>query len=229
MQCGLCYNKIKKGGGEMQYYELARKKLNFIVTPEEIRWILNGFHHVVVNTGVPKNYTESDTDEFFTAYEKLYQKLKNGERVTDGGFSVGITAHIENCLYKPTSKLSVPYFAEPCPIIEPFCLIPFRGTLSTSFSVFQDPYNTCGLCLIFSTKIEYSSATAKHPSGIVTQDELDDFETYQTVVARIKSITKPLKLNYDEKSHRTSVRISAEAKRDIEKFYFVTSNGIEIE
>ncbi len=216
----------------MQYYELARKKLNFIVTPDELREILKGFHHVVVNTGVPKNYAASDPDEFFAAYERLYQNLKNDKKVTDIGnvcCSVGITAHIENCLYTPTSKLSVPDFTEPCPIIEPFCLIPFRGTLSTSFSVVQYPENTCGLCLIFPTKIEYGTATDKHPAGIVMQDDLDDLETYQTVVSRIKTITKPLQLNYDGKSHRTSVRISFEAKRDIEKFHFVTSNDIVIE
>ncbi len=207
----------------MQYFELAVKKLCFIVTPDELRAILNDFHHVVVNTGVPENYVESDPEGFLSDYEKLYQKLKSGEKLTNGFFAVGITAHTENCVYKSTAKLSVPDFAEPCPIIGTFCFLPYRGTLSTSFSVLQYPENTCGLCLSFPMKVEYPASGC-----IVTQDALDDFETFQTLVSRIKDITKPLKLNFDGKSHRTSVRISDGAKMDFGKFYFVTSNGIEV-
>jgi hypothetical protein len=207
----------------MQYFELAVKKLCFIVTPDELRAILNDFHHVVVNTSVPENYVESDPEEFFSDYEKLYQKLKNGEKLTNSFFAVGITAHPENCVYKSTSKLSVPDFAQPCPIIDTFCFLPYRGTLSTSFSVLQYPENTCGLCLSFPMKVEYSASGC-----IVTQDALDDFETFQVLVSRIKDITKPLKLNFDGKPHRTAVRISDGAKMDFGKFYFAASNGIEV-
>lgn len=216
----------------MRYCELSRKKLIFIVTPDELRAVVKNFHHVVVNTGVSKSYTESDPNEFFEAYEKMYLKLKSGEKLTGGAdvfLSVGITAHPENCIYKPTSKLSVPDFAEPCPTIETFCILPYRGTLSTSFSVLQYPENTCGLSLSFPAKVEYDVPTDKHPSGIVMQGELDDFKTYEALVSRIKSITKPLGLIYGEKVHRLSVRISAAAKRDIEKFYFLNANGIEVD
>ena len=207
----------------MQYFELAMKKLCFIVTPDELPKILKDFHHIVVNTGVPENYVESDPNEFFSAYEKLYKKLKSGEKLTNVFFAVGITAHPENCVYKSTAKLSVPNFAEPCPIIDTFCFLPYRGTLSTSFSVLQYPENTCGLCLSFPMKVEYPDSGC-----IVTQDALDDFETFQTIVSRIKDITKPLKLNFDGKSHRTAVRISDGAKMDFGKFYFAASNGIEV-
>ena len=49
----------------MQYYELTNKKLHFIVTPNELRGILQGFHHVVVNTGVRKNYIEAIQTIFY--------------------------------------------------------------------------------------------------------------------------------------------------------------------
>ena len=41
----------------MRYFELAKKKLNFIVTPEELLDLLKDFHHVEISRGVPKNYT----------------------------------------------------------------------------------------------------------------------------------------------------------------------------
>lgn len=38
----------------MQYFEFSKKKLHFIVSPEELRTILDDFHHVFMNTGVRK-------------------------------------------------------------------------------------------------------------------------------------------------------------------------------
>ena len=70
--------------------------------------------------------------------------------------------------------------------------------------------------------------TEKHSVGIVEWTCLDDFETYQILVERIKSITKPLKLDWGGKVRRTSVRISDEAKKDFGKFYFITSNNITV-
>lgn len=218
----------------MQYNELSNKKLHFIVTPDELRSILKGFHHVVVDTGVRKNYIESDPNNFLFTYDALYEKLKNNIKLvwkTDydiAHFSTGITAHLENCIYQPSTKLSVPNFAEPCPFIDTFCFFPWKDRLSTSFSVTQTPENVCGLCLCFPTKIEYENDTQKHPAGIDDCSELADYETYEILVERIKSITKPLKLDWDGKVRRTSVRISNEAKKDFGNFYFSTSNGITI-
>ncbi len=218
----------------MQYYALSNKKLHFIVTPDELRVILKGFHHVVVNTGVRKNYIESNPNNFFCTYDALYEKLKNGFRLvwkTDydvAHFSTGITAHLENCIYRPSTGLSVPDFAEPCPFIDTFCILSWKDQLSTSASVTQYPENVCGLCLYFPTKIEYENDTEKHSAGIVECTCLDDFETYQTLVERMKSITKPLKLDWGGKVRRTSVRISDEAKKDFVKFYFITSNNITV-
>ena len=218
----------------MQYYDLSKKKLHFIVTPDELRAILKGFHHIVVNTGVRKNYIESNPNDFFFTYDALYDKLKSSIKLvwkTDydiADFSTGITSHLENCIYQPSTRLSVPDFAEPCPFIDTFCILPWKDQLSTSFSVTQFPENVCGLCLCFPTKIEYEKDTTKHSAGIVECTCLDDFETYETLVERIKSITKPLKLDFNGKIRRTSVRISDKAKKDLVNFYFIDSNNITV-
>jgi hypothetical protein len=234
MFTNLWYNEIKKGGGKMQYCELSNKKLHFIVAPNELRSILKGFHHVVMNTGVRKNYIESNPNDFLFTYDALYEKLKNGVKLvwnTDydiAHFSTGITAHLENCIYQPSTRLSVPNFAEPCPFIDTFCFLPWKDQLSTSFSVTQYPENVCGLCLTFPAKIEYENDTEKHSADIIECAYLDDFVTYETLVERIKSITNPLKLDFNGKARRTSVRISNEAKKDFCNFYFVTSNNITV-
>ena len=218
----------------MQYYELSKKKLHFIVTPDELRTILKDFHHVVMNTGVRKNYIESNSNDFLFTYDALYAKLKNSAKLvwnTDydiAHFSTGITAHLENCIYQPSTKLCVPNFKEPCPFIDIFCFLPWKDQLSTSFSVTQFPENVCGLCLYFPTKIEYEKDTEKHSAGIVECADLDDFQTYETLVERIKLMTKPLKLDLDGSVRRTAVRISDEAKKDFCNFYFVTSNHMTV-
>ena len=84
------------------------------------------------------------------------------------------------------------------------------------------------MCLCFPTKIEYEKDTTKHSAGIVECTCLDDFETYETLVERIKSITKPLKLDFNGKIRRTSVRISDKAKKDLVNFYFIDSNNITV-
>ena len=222
------------GSIETKYYDLSWNKFLFIITPPELEAVFTGYHFVVQNTGVPKGYIESDPRQFFETYEALYQKLKNGEKLiwkkdyAIADFHTGITRHIENCIYAPSSKQSIPVFREPCPLIETFCFLPWKEQLSTSFSITQTPENICGLRMVFPSKIEYTSADGKHEKGIVEDSALDDYETFCTIIADIKNITKPLKLLMNNKSHRTAVRISPEAKRDLAGFYFITANNITI-
>lgn len=49
----------------MQYHIRTHKKLLFTVTPEELRLILKGFHHIITNTGVSRDYVESNPNDFF--------------------------------------------------------------------------------------------------------------------------------------------------------------------
>lgn len=177
---------------------------------------------------------ESDPNSFLFKYDRLYNKLKKGEKLIWNNdydivlFSTGITAHLENCIYQPSNKLSIPNFLEPCPYIDTFGFLPWKEQISISFFVGQCPENVCGLCLSFPKEIEYIKDTEKHESGIVDCSVIDDFPTYELLVNRIKSITKPLKLNFRDKVKRTSVRISNEAKKYFCNFYFITSNNITV-
>lgn len=191
-------------------------------------------HHVVTSTGVKQDYVESDPSVFFSKYEELYLRLKRGEKLIWNEHhpiattSTGITKHLEICKYKPSTKLSVPNFLEPCPYISCFCFDLFDGTLRTNVSHWQFPENIVGLDLYVSTKIDYRQPSERHNVGIVRGEELADYATYQTILARIKAITKSLKLEIDGKLHRTSVRVSEEAKKDLAHFYFITQNNVKI-
>ena len=217
----------------MDYFIRTHRKHHFIITPDELRSVLQGFHHVSLN-GVARDYIESDPDEFFHNYEKLYHKLKNGDKLIwkqdyqIAAFSTGITQHLENCRYEAEKRLSVPAFLEPCVTIDTFCFLLWNNQLSTSFAPFQFPENVMGFCLSFPSKVEYTHPTEKHGAGIVLGDALDDFITYQHILSGIQDITRPLKLKINEKIHRSTVRISEQAKAELSGTYFFTSHCAQI-
>lgn len=218
----------------MIYWQEKIKKHHVIVTPDELRKILEGFHHVTVGKGVPKNYTRSDPEHLFARYETLYQMLCNGEKLTMQQHhpllfeATGITAHLENCTYKPMSERSVPDFAEPCPWLEPFCIFMYKEQLSTSFAVTQFPEYVCGVGLYFPMRVIYPTDTPRHPMGVVDGTEMADFAAYQTLCERIKVRTRPLSVMLNGKQRRTAIRISDAAKADFRKFYVATQYALEI-
>lgn len=215
------------------YYIKSLQKHHFIITPQELRSVLHGFCHVSLN-GVKKGYTESDPDEFFHTYEKLYDRLKNGDKLIWkqdyqlATFSTGITKNLDNCRYDATQRLSVPAFLEPCVMIDTFCFFLYNGSLSVSFSPTQFPENVMGLCLFFPKTVEYTQENKKHNVGIVSGEALDDYETYQKILSRIQNMTKPLKLQIGEKLHRSKVRISRQAKTELSNAYFITSHSAQM-
>lgn len=215
------------------YYIKSLQKHHFIVTPDELCSVLQGFHHVSLN-GVARNYIESDPDELFRTYEKLYQKLKNGDKlIWEQDYqiavcSTGITQHLENCRYEATKRLSVPAFLEPCVMIDTFCFLLWKNQLTVSFSPTQFPENVMGLCLFFPKMVEYTHETEKNNVGIVTSEALNDYETYQKILSRIRSITKPLKLQTEEKLHSSKVRISRQAIEELANAYFIASHNAQI-
>lgn len=218
----------------MQYYKLTSKKHHFLVTPDELRKLLSGFHHVVITRGVAPGYTESDPNELFSTYDTLYHKLKSGEKLiwendhVIADWTMGITQHLENCVYRPGRPCWIPDFTEPCPFLDTFCFLPWKDQLSTAFAVHQFPENICGLCLYFESKVEYKASNEKHTPGVADYATFDDYEAYEQLLSRIRVITKPLKLDWNGKIRRTAVRVSPEAKKDLENFYFVTANSVKI-
>ena len=213
----------------------STKKFQFLITPDELRSVLNDVHFVVANTGVTKDYTESDPSVFLCKYETLYNKLASGDKLKWEndydiiGFSTGITRYHDNIHYAPSTRLRIPNFLEPCAYIEPFGFYMMEnGQLSTAFHIQQIAENTIGLCLSFPSKVEYEVSTDKHQVGIVTCDKLDDNKTYQEIVKRVKGLTKPLNMTIQNKKYRPAVRVSRQAKRDLGNFYFCKSKGVEL-
>lgn len=63
------------------YFVRSTKKFQFLIAHEELRNVLNDVHFVIANTGVTKDYTESDPSVFLNKYEALYNRLASGDKL----------------------------------------------------------------------------------------------------------------------------------------------------
>lgn len=200
-----------------RFYVKGWKKEFYLITPEEFRDVFAGVHFVVTNTGVKRGYIETEPEEIFHRYDRLYSLLKSGKNLEhkndwkDLSFSIGLTGHMENIHYEPTSRLSIPMFSEPCIDLSLFPLIQFNGKLDKSFTVDQFPNNICGLLMIIPKKIIFFEDKNERES-------FADSETWEYVLHRIKSITSILKLETVEGTKNTRIRVSPKAKRDLKAF-----------
>lgn len=213
---------------------------NFILTAEELKHVLEGFHAVIHNAHVPVGYVESSVNDYISVYEKLYGHLAHGEklvwkehyRLFEG---TGLTTNLGLCKYdrihEYVGKMFYhPDFDEPCVDFSPMTLFNMRdknGSLmvSTRVSYCQYPENTVGIVMSYPKKIQYSMGEDYEP--LRSTQDLSSYQDYLLLKERISRQTKPLKFILEGKSIRPNVRISKAALEDIRNFYYFKSNQCE--
>ena len=213
-----------------RYTVTAWKKEYFLVTPDELAPILDGFHHVVTNTGVKRDYTESDPAAFLDGYRALYDRLAAGDKLLwardyeIAGLHTGLTDHMENVIYTPTFRLSVPDFAEPCVGLGTFAVRAWKGSpLTKNWEVSLIPENILGLEAHFPSKALFDDGKIK------MSEALADVTVWDTLLARVKHITKPLKVTDGDKIVNTRIRVSPAARADLPRFFFIRESGLTIQ
>lgn len=213
----------------MKYIESTYNKIWFLVTPSELEKVLSGFHLVITNTGVKKDYSENNFDDYIRSYENLYRFLCSGQKAEwEANYDlfrleIGITKHLKNIIYKPSTLLSVPDFVQPCVTMGPFCVIPYGDApLTKGWALHQFPENTIGLVIRFPKKVRFCESDEEQKA-----DALDDYETWIELKNRIRSITVPLKIKSNGKEYNPHIRISKQAKTDLQCFYVKKSLGFE--
>lgn len=214
----------------MKFFEISHNKEWFLVTPSELEMILSGFHLVIANSGVNKDYKESDPKEYICAYNNLYTFLCSGQKAEWKtnynlfNLEIGITAHMNHITYTPMSHLSVPDFTEPCVTMGPFCVIPFGNVpLTKGWTLSMYPENTIGLVIRFPSKVQFADREIFQRA-----DALADYETWNELKKRIRSITTLLKIRSNGKEYNPHIRISNQAKMDLQNFYVKNSLAFDI-
>ena len=87
----------------MKYYPKGWHTYKFLVTPQELKDILRGFHIVIYNRRVPADYIESNFANFVRDYESFYRLLTSGEKIEHiviDNLLTGFSNNLSKCAYK---------------------------------------------------------------------------------------------------------------------------------
>lgn len=220
----------------MEYLVAGFERYQFILTPEELDEVLDGFHFVVNNTHVPAGYVESLPSEYLSVYQKMYRNLADGHKLVWGQdnhlfASTGLTTNLNLCKYGRLheyrgSMYQLSCFDEPCVIIYPFTVYIMQGdgkvSASTRVSYAQYPECVAGLELSYPKQIQYECGSSYE--ALKSTHDLESYNDFLTLKSRIKAVTKGLKFEVAGKEMRPSVRISQAALQDVEHFFCFTNN-----
>ena len=216
----------------MKYYPKGWHTYKFLVTSQELKDILRGFHIVIYNRRVPADYIESNFANFVRDYESFYRLLTSGEKIEHiviDNLLTGFSNNLSKCAYKAPFQDSndglwykTEDFIEPCVGFNLFAFyLDEEHKLQTKFSYINFPENIMGVQLEYPKKI-YSIEENRE----ILCNELENYnDVYQVVVERIKQLCRNLTITIGENVYRTKVKISPTALKDIEGSHFIKVNN----
>ena len=208
---------------------VAFKNFYFILTPLEMEKILEGYH-LMSCASVPLSYTETPISELTDAYSALYSKLSAGEKIIHADDwrlypSFKVTNDLSLCSYNEPhiydgKKRKRPNFDLSVPRLEPFTLTIYCGKLCKCFAQFEE--NTVG----YSLGVSYRRRVYREDDSYYTEDI--ESEIFEGLCKRIMAATKPLKVELYGKTLNTGIRISENAKKYAQNYYFFDLYGVKI-
>ena len=200
---------------------VAFKNFYFILTPLEMEKILEGYH-LMSCASVPLSYTETPISELTDAYSALYSKLSAGEKIIHADDwrlfpSFKVTNDLSLCPYNEPhiydgKKRKSPNFDLRVPGLERFALLIHEGKLCKNFINCDE--NTVG----YSLYVPYKQRVYREDDSYYTEDI--ESEIFEGLRKRIMAATKPLKVELYGKTLNTGIRISENAKKYAQNYYF---------
>lgn len=151
------------------------------------------------------------------------------QRFVEAKEAMGFSNNLSKCAYKipfQDSNDGLWYktedFIEPCVGFNLFAFyLDEEHKLQTQFSYINFPENIMGVQLEYPKKI-YSIEENRE----ILCNELENYnDVYQVVVERIKQLCRNLTITIGENVHRTKVKISPTALKDIEGSHFIKVNN----
>lgn len=209
----------------------------FLVTPAEMRTVLEGLHHVLNSQRLPMDYVQSDPEKIFLRYEEYYNQLCSGRFLQyDQNYKLfdlhmGFVGNLDYTDYsepfeRDGKTWKLPAYHYPCVCMQPFSLLLRQdGKLHLRYSYTQFPQFAAGICLSFPKAFyqklgegEYSKPVPASKVGIPS------YTDYDLIMQRVKKLCGKLQFYVHGKLYRPSIWISEEAKRDFSQFYFFKEN-----
>ena len=215
------------------------KDFSFLLTPDELRGILQPYHLVDYSAHVPAGYTETPLEEYMISYQRFYEKLTGGEHLrnhADYGVGIHVAADLSGCKYgKPHIYEGKQYlladFDEPPVGLAPFALYPCKdgkGRLcfrtGYSYMVYSD--KILGLQLEYPKMIQYRQNSGYE--ALRSTRELAGYQVYENLKRAVTRQTKPLYVMAGGEKIKTNVRVSEETKKQLPGVMLFKSNEFVI-
>lgn len=224
-----------------KYLTAGWETLYFIVTPRELKTVLEGMHLLHIASRVPADYQETPLEDYLESYQDLYEKRVTGNQIlwTDlmDFHSIGAAGTLDRHSYgepfeSDGAMYRIPAFEEPCAAIShfPLCcdglggekpkltmtvIMPTRGWYEE---------NTVGLELFYPKKIQYP--VEGDWTDLESTHDLPSYQDFLLLKKRIQAITKPLRVMLLDRQVRTRIRVSPTALEDLDKFPFFRNNPV---
>lgn len=226
-----------------KYLTAGWEKFYFIVTPRELKTVLEGMHLLYMQSRVPADYTETPLDEYLEYYQDLYEKRVTGQTITTADMwlfhDIGVAGTLDRHGYSEPFEIDGTVyrksdFEEPTAYISHFPMYcerfnPEKPKLTLTVMVPTRGWyeeNTVGLELFYPKKIQYP--VDGDWTDLESTKDLVSYQDFLLLKKRIQSITKPLRVMMLDREVRTRVRVSPAALDDLDKFPFFRNNPVRV-
>lgn len=226
-----------------KYLTAGWETVYFIVTPRELKTVLDGMHLLHIQSRVPADYRETPLEDYLEYYQDLYEKRVTGQPITTVDLwlfhDIGVTAALDRHGYGETFAIDgetyrMPAFDEPTPYISHFPMYCFdldgkKPQLTMTMIVPTKGWleeNTVGLELLYPKKIQYPADGDW--TDLESTKALPSYQDFLLLKQRIHAITKPLRVMMQDREVRTRIRVSPAALEDLEKFPFFRNNPVRV-
>lgn len=155
-----------------KYLTYGWETVYFIVTPRELKTVLEGMHLLFVQSRVYADYTETPLEDYLEYYQDLYEKRVTGQMISTADMwhfhDIGVAGNLERHGYgEPFELDGAVYrkndFEEPTAFIShfPMCCCGLDSDKPVLSLTTMEPTrgwyerNTVGLMLFYPKKIQY--------------------------------------------------------------------------
>lgn len=217
-------------------------KFNFILTPKEFESIFKDlkFYFVITNTRVPIDYKATDKSYIFDSYNDFFNEIIIREKefdqkeqwVYESKIRISITDDISKINFKEitnkngivSNEFKIVNPTEPVITISPFYLTFYKDKENLSVA-YMNTEGTIGLELTYPKFISFAD------DGFNTTIDAHKFNNYllfNDLVKNIKALSNKAKVQSSTKMYRPNFWISAEAKKEINKNFYLKTNSLTI-
>ena len=223
------------------YFANSWHKFNFVITPKEFEMIFNreDFEFVINNTRVNIDYSHTQKQDIFEAYQQYYEKVLTSREKYEHEALWKIVNAMRQGMIDQTKKLifaevvlsgkisdeyKLVHCKEPFMNIDPFCLL-YKKEKNLLSTIYHEPENTFGLKLTYPKTISLADKNNKLRGNYDTE-KYPMYAIFKDIIKQIKKISHKAKMMKGEQLLKPDFWISDKAKEQVGRNYYLQQTGL---